>query len=34
MKLKFELKFVLENLKSFGLKEERKLELKTKGDKG
>jgi hypothetical protein len=33
MKLKFELKFVLENLKSFGLKEERKLELKIKGGK-
>jgi hypothetical protein len=34
MKLKFGPKFVLENLKNFGLKVKRKLELKTKGDKG
>jgi hypothetical protein len=33
MKLKFELKFVLENLKSFGLGVKRKLELKIKGGK-
>jgi hypothetical protein len=33
MKLKFELKFVLENLKSFGLKVKRKLELKIEEGK-
>jgi hypothetical protein len=33
MKLKFELRFVLENPKSFELRAKRKLELKIKGGK-